>query len=154
MYISTDTSHASSHPFGDNRSVKPQATSLSLSTQSLQLFSEFVTFIGFHRKPAGPATTQTCSVRPWERWGQPRLSALRDTERAEGIVTIIPTFCLKPLIQFIIFLPMLYKLPVPFASQMCCLLNSINYIYNDALTIFSNLNFLLWKCSEVVKWYV
>lgn len=47
----------------------------SLSMPSPQLLSGFVTSIGLHRKPAGPATIQTCSVPPWEHWGQPQLSA-------------------------------------------------------------------------------
>lgn len=36
--------------------------------------------------------------------------AQRDTEGAEGIVTMIPTFCLKPLIQFIIYSPHIYSI--------------------------------------------
>lgn len=97
--------------FGDSRSVKPQTTSL---LRLPQLLSGFVTFI--------LASQEAC----WARYNTDMLSeavgasgtasvvcgrkgrrAARDTEKAVGIVPVIPTFCLKLVIRFIIFHPML-----------------------------------------------
>lgn len=94
-----------------------------LNSRSSQPLSGCVTFIGLQRKPAGPATTQTCSVRLSELSGRPLVvrgrkgrDTQKDTEGAVGIVIMIPTFCWKSLIQFIIFPNMIYWLLTNFTS--------------------------------------
>lgn len=110
--------------FGDSRSVKPQTTSLlHLSTAPLWVCSIYWT------------SQEAC----WACYNTDMLSEAvgalgtasvvcgrkgRRAARAEGIVTLIPTFCLKPLIWFIIFHPMVYIQPILFASQMSSLLRA------------------------------
>lgn len=90
--------------------VKPQNN---LSPPLLTLCSSlygFVTFIGLQRKPAGPATTHTCSARPLGTalvFCGRNDRELRDTERAEGTVAH-SHILLQALIWISIFHLMLY----------------------------------------------